>query len=205
MSMSKSPTSSPHAYTRSPDTDIYRTPSPRLRNARRVARGLGWFSIGLGLAEVMLPKTMARITGLHGREALVRLYGLREIATGIGILLSRNPQPFMWGRVAGDALDLVTLTPAALDGPRPVRAAVAMAAVAGVTAADLACVSKIRRAVHASRPPVPDYSHRSGFPLPPAEMIGAARSDFKPPADFQTPAALAPYTTGSGSSTNTVH
>ena len=58
----------------------------RYRAAGMVARGLGWFSIGLGVAELLVPRMIARATGLRGHETLIRCYGVREIATGIGIL-----------------------------------------------------------------------------------------------------------------------
>ena len=54
--------------------------------AHSMARGLGWFSIGLGLAEVLAPRVLTRGLGMEN-EQLVRAYGLREIATGIGILV----------------------------------------------------------------------------------------------------------------------
>src|SRR5947199_4261096 len=61
--------------------------------AAPLARGLGWFSIGLGLAEAIMPATMARMTGMQGYEPVLRLFGLREIATGIGILAGPGPLP----------------------------------------------------------------------------------------------------------------
>ena len=70
-----------------------------------LARGLGVFSIALGLVEVVAARSLTRALGMEGNEALVRLYGLREIATGVGILASNDPTPWIWGRVAGDALD----------------------------------------------------------------------------------------------------
>ena len=93
-----------NGHDRSPDArPIHR------RSVRRAARGLGWFSLGLGLAEVLMPGAVARATGMHGRETLVRACGLREIATGLGLLLARDPTPWLWARVAGDAVDLATL------------------------------------------------------------------------------------------------
>ena len=55
------------------------------KNAHSMARGLGWFSIGLGLAEVLAPRALTRGLGMQGSEQLLQAYGLREIATGIGI------------------------------------------------------------------------------------------------------------------------
>src|SRR4028118_2183053 len=74
-----------------------------------LARGLGIFSIGLGIMEVAAPGALARWLGMRGQERLIQAYGLREIATGVGILASRDPTPWIWGRVGGDALDLATL------------------------------------------------------------------------------------------------
>ena len=78
--------------------------------AERLAKGLGWFSIGLGLAEVIAPKSLARLVGSEGNHTLlIRLMGLREITAGVGILTNRKPTGWMWARVAGDALDLTCL------------------------------------------------------------------------------------------------
>jgi len=65
----------------------------------RVARGLGWFSIALGMAELCAPRALSRAAGIDAHPTTVRLYGLREIACGIGILASRQPQRFLWARV----------------------------------------------------------------------------------------------------------
>ena len=73
-----------------------------------LARGLGWFSIGLGLAEMLAPRMLGNQLGMEGKESLLRFYGAREMAAGVGILMSDNPGPWIWGRVAGDALDLAS-------------------------------------------------------------------------------------------------
>src|SRR5262245_32797743 len=110
-----------------------------------LARTLSWFSIGLGLAEVMAPRALARLIGVSGEHRmLLRLFGLREIASGVGLLTQRRPVPWMWGRVGGDALDLACLGAALTsDEARPGRIAAAMAAVAGVTALDVLCSQQL--------------------------------------------------------------
>ena len=137
-----------------------------------LVRTLGWFSIGLGLAEALLPSPVARAGGMNGDTGLVRSYGAREIANGIGVLAARDPAPWIWARVAGDAMDLVTL--AARGGGA--RTLVAFVAVAGVTALDIACATRLARA---PRRRVRDYSARSGLPAPPEEMRGAARRELR--------------------------
>jgi hypothetical protein len=108
--------------------------------ARALAQGLGWFSIGLGLTEILAPRRLARSLGMEQQAGLICAYGVREIVKGIGILTQRDPTPWIWGRVAGDALDLATLASGLRhDNPRRENVTTALAAVAGVTALDLLC------------------------------------------------------------------
>ncbi|WP_457091660.1 cyclase dehydrase [Microvirga sp. P5_D2] len=159
-----------------------------------LARGLGLFSIVLGIAQVVAPRTLARALGMKGQEGLIAGYGVREIATGIGILASKDPMPWIWGRVAGDGLDLATLA-TALEGNNPKRGnvGIAMAAVAGVTALDVYCAQTLSRESPHPLPPMQDYSDRTGYPRGIEESHGAA-SDFEVPQDFRIPDALRPYT-----------
>src|SRR3982751_6924759 len=79
-------------------------------SAKRLAKGLGWFSAGLGLAELLAPRTIASISGVSNKHTgLIRLYGLRELGAGITIFAQETPTEGVWSRVAGDALDLVSL------------------------------------------------------------------------------------------------
>lgn len=86
----------------------------------------------------MVPTTVAKSIGLKGRSTWLRLFGLREIASGIGILTQRRPTPWLWARVAGDALDLATLgSRFASHKVQRGRLGAAAAAVAGVAALDV--------------------------------------------------------------------
>lgn len=102
---------------------------------------LGWFSIGLGLTEMLAPRMISRLTGVRN-ETLIQGFGLREFVVGVGILSSARPVNWIWARVAGDAMDLAVLGDAVAEADCPTmrkRAIVATAAVAGVTALDVAC------------------------------------------------------------------
>ena len=116
-----------------------------------LARALGWFSIGLGLAEVVAPHGIAKLIGVRGdHRILIRLLGMREIASGIGILTQRRPTEGVWSRVGGDAIDLACLG-AAFMSPRARqdRVAAATAAMLGVTLVDVLCAQQLsRQAVH---------------------------------------------------------
>lgn len=169
-----------------------------------IARGLGCFSIALGLVEALNPTMLTRALGMEGKETLLRGYGAREIGTGIGILAANDPTPWVWGRVAGDGLDLATLAAHIGNGnSRKAGVAIALAAVAGVTALDAACARALGgSARNGSARPVRDYSERSGMPRPAEAMRGAAR-DFEAPRDMRTPEALRPYTSKSASEPQT--
>src|SRR5437868_13227436 len=73
------------------------------------ANALGWFSVGLGMAEIAIPRRLARMIGVRNRPVLMRVLGARELVSGIGILAQTRPTPWLWARVAGDALDLALL------------------------------------------------------------------------------------------------
>lgn len=123
--------------------------SGNYQNMQRLANGLGWFSIGLGLAEVLAPRSVARLTGLENDDddyTLLRTFGLREIAAGIGILSNQRPTDWMWGRVAGDVMDLAYLGSAmSSENANKMRIATAAAAVLGVTALDVLCGQELSR------------------------------------------------------------
>jgi hypothetical protein len=115
----------------------HQTEGRRLR-----AKGLGWFSVGLGLAELLAPTEVARLIGIK-RPSIVtkrtlQFYGARELLAGVAILSRERPTEFLIGRVIGDAVDLATLG-LAMAAPENDRAklAIATAAVAGVTALDI--------------------------------------------------------------------
>jgi hypothetical protein len=161
-----------------------------------LARGLGWFSIGIGVLELVAARTLARALGMRGNEGLVRLYGVREITKGIGILASRNPEPWIWARIAGDALDLGTLGAyIGRDNRKRDNVSLAVGNAAVVTALDVYCA----RQLSAPRRKVPsiarDYSDRRGMPRSPDAMRGAAR-DFEVPRDMRAPEAMRPYSDG---------
>jgi uncharacterized membrane protein len=101
-------------------------------------RSLGWFSIGLGLTQMLAPKALGRAIGVGDQSTIMRLCGMREIATGVGLLSGAAPAAFSTSRVLGDVMDLALLG-ASLRSPQanPSRIAAAATAVASVTAVDM--------------------------------------------------------------------
>ena len=130
----------------------------------KIARSLGWFSILLGISELACADALAHWLGMRGSEGLVRTYGVREITTGIGILASQDPTPWIWGRVVGDALDAGSLVAGLNDkNPHEDNVALALANILAVTALDVYCAHRLSAE---ERPVLPahDYSDRSGLP-----------------------------------------
>jgi hypothetical protein len=126
-------------------------PDTRYAPGIGTARFLGWFGIGLGLVEVLAPRSFARAIGLKQPTALIQAFGLREIVSGLGILASSRPAGWMWARAGGDALDLAALgadlarvTPAERQ-----RVLTAIAAVLGVTLMDAVVAAQLSAAAAA--------------------------------------------------------
>lgn len=112
---------------------------------RKLAKGLGWFSIGLGAMEVLMPKPLSRFLGMNGKHSLFFAYGLRELLAGIGILSSKNPGPWILSRLGGDGLDIATLAAGMKNNPKKANLAFAIAAVAGVTLLDAICAKRFKK------------------------------------------------------------
>ncbi|MDB5641876.1 MAG: cyclase dehydrase [Hyphomicrobiales bacterium] len=144
------------------------------KRAAGIAQGLGWFSIGLGLAEFLAPHTITRALGMEGRETLVRMYGLREMANGAGLLSADNKAPWLWGRVGGDALDLATLSLGMEESnAKRDNAILATVMVGAITALDFYAAQRLDGLKQVQD--APDYSARSGFPKGARAVHGIAK------------------------------
>ena len=168
-------------------------------SAKRLAKGLGWFSLGLGLAELLAPRAIANISGVSNKHTgLIRLYGLREISSGIAIFAQNKPTEAVWSRVVGDAIDLASLGVAASKpGAKLGRVAFATANVLAVTTLDVMCAMQLSngasRGIHATGtcivnlPPEEVYSFWRNFQNLPRFMrhvesvhdLGDGRSHWK--------------------------
>ena len=135
----------------------------RQGRTQALACGLGIFSIAIGVAEIVAPRWIAQISGARVSPNMIRVFAMREIATGVGLLMAAKRGPWLWGRVAGDALDIAA-----------VRNPAAIAALAGVTALDVAAASALTREENRPRQ-IFDYSGRSGFSRPIDQVRGMAR------------------------------
>lgn len=113
----------------------------------RLARGLGWFGIIFGLAEFLMPKKMSNLMSVPNRTRILRLFGLREIVTGIGILSQQKRAPWLWARVAGDVMDLMLIGSGFRKGRR-LRTLFNLASIASISALDVRCGRKLNQIDH---------------------------------------------------------
>jgi uncharacterized membrane protein len=117
------------------------------------AEVLGWVSMGLGLTALLVPGPLGRATGLEGRTTLLRLVGMRELASGVGLLTQRRKAPWLWARVGGDLLDLLLLATAGAPGIAARRRALgSAAAVAAIGAADVMAALRVQDMQASSAP-----------------------------------------------------
>jgi len=108
----------------------------------RWGRGLGWMSLGLGVAQLAAPNTVRRVSGVDDSatsRVVVPLVGARELVHAAGLLTSRRKGVWAWTRVVGDAMDLTSLGVAIVHrgGRRRRRLVAVTGAIAGITALDL--------------------------------------------------------------------
>src|SRR4051812_38330149 len=106
----------------------------------RVRTGMGWFSVGLGTMQLLVPDGVTRLCGLPvagTRHTTQRLIGGRELLAAGGVLTGSNGSAWMKARAVGDITDIALLTKSLRSSTRRSRTSLALAAVVGVTAIDL--------------------------------------------------------------------
>jgi hypothetical protein len=173
------------------DPKVLRSGPSSLGSADQLAKALGWFSLGLGLTELLAPGHITRALGMQGKEGLVRAFGAREIGHGL-LTLSPDKQVGLWSRVAGDGLDIITLMGGLRhDNPKRENVVTALALVTGITLLDVIGAQSTTVRHSRNRGERRLYHDRSGFPNGVQAARGAAR-DFKVPSDMRA-APVVPY------------
>jgi hypothetical protein len=158
------------------DPRIQESGPSSLTGADSVAKALGWFSIALGVAELVAPGRIAQAVGLDGKHALVRSYGARELVAGVQTLSVDKPAGLA-SRVIGDLIDIATLVPAlSSSNPKRGNAVLALGAVAAITILDYMAYASVSTMHARSRGETRDYRDRSGFPRGVESSRGLARA-----------------------------
>ena len=114
-----------------------------------LAKPLGWFSLALGLAEIVGGKRIASAHGAPKASPLVRGFGAREIAAGAAVLARPRSPIGLWARAAGDVLDIAAAGTAAATARRATPRKIALgslAFVAGALALDVLVARSLQKA-----------------------------------------------------------
>lgn len=131
--------------------------------ADRMAKFLGWFSVGLGALELLAPRTVTRHLGTTGSEGLVRAFGAREIGAGV-LSLSIDKEAGMFARLIGDGMDAAALIAAHHPfNPRQSAVSRSLLMVAGIAVIDAIALQSVRTR-HSRKGQPRSYRDRSGFP-----------------------------------------
>jgi uncharacterized membrane protein len=123
----------------------------------KLAEGLGWFSLGLGVPQILAPGLVNRVIGVRD-DAQARFWqrvvGIRELGAAAGILGPPKTTPFLWSRVIGDVNDLALLATAFGKDTSRARLSAATASVVAVGVADTIAAMRCSTDVEAEGGPM---------------------------------------------------
>ena len=157
------------------ENPIDTSPSPKA-SAAELDEALGWIGVGIGIAELLMPRTVAGITGLP--PPLVRTLGTLALVASAGRLLQPREPAWRWSRVASDLTDLSLLAWAARRRSTD-RSQLITALHAGMTTldlliaydsqwrasrqSDLTASLRVYKSLHIQRPPEACYRFWRNF------------------------------------------
>lgn len=118
--------------------------------ASTAAKAIGWLSIGIGAAELVVPGFLHRHLGAGSYDRLMRVFGVRELLAGVGVG-SSDEDAAAWSRMAAETVDLMGLASAAHRRMQDGRIGTTLLALAGLTALD-ALVAHGRKSEGEARP-----------------------------------------------------
>jgi hypothetical protein len=112
-----------------------------------LVRPLGWFSLALGAAEMLMPRKIAAAHGVPEGKPVVRGFGAREIAAGAAVLAKPRSAVPLLARAAGDVLDIGAAGMAVrkAEGGKRKMALASLVTVAGFLALDLLVARAVSR------------------------------------------------------------
>ncbi len=116
------------------------------RHVQKLAAGVGWISLAIGLFLTSAPSRSAESLGWGDRERLALIVGLSDLVVGPGLLLDRDHRQ-QWMRVRALLSAAITLSYAwVLAGPSPrqKRASSMLGLMIGVTATDYLLSRRLR-------------------------------------------------------------
>ena len=86
---------------------------------QRLARGIGWVSLAIGLSLVVAPTPGTRAFGMGDQPTLGRIMGARDLVVGAGLLRGNDTRAWLVARGLNDAVDAAILLGGAASGAFP--------------------------------------------------------------------------------------
>ncbi len=113
---------------------------------RILASGIGWISLGLGLALTMAPLKSATFLGMGDLKGLARVFGAVDLIVGTGLLLGRRRSRWMSARALLNAVLAVGYARTlAVETPSPTRARGGLISMICLTYFDYSVSRRLRR------------------------------------------------------------
>jgi hypothetical protein len=88
-------------------------------NEHKLARGIGWLSVVVGLRLVAAPASGTRGFGMGARPTLGRIMGVRDLIVGAGLLRGKDTRTWLMARGINDAADAAIILAGAASGAFP--------------------------------------------------------------------------------------
>jgi hypothetical protein len=142
----------------------------------KLAKALGWASLGLGAAMLAAPGRLNRLAGIRDEGSTrvwQRIVGARELAAFALIVPGGQRRTGLWARAAGDAKDLALLGVAAgRKRESGARLAIATAGIAAIAALDAYAAKRLSGAGMDSGEEAPDDLSKDPAYEPPEPLKG---------------------------------
>lgn len=110
----------------------------------KLARGIGWLSLVVGLQLVVAPKGGTRRFGMGERPTLGRVMGVRDLVVGAGLLRGGDTRTWLMVRGINDAVDAAIILGGAASGAFPRdRAPVGLAVATSLSVVSLLLAKRL--------------------------------------------------------------
>ncbi|MCD6061905.1 MAG: hypothetical protein K0R03_52 [Moraxellaceae bacterium] len=104
-------------------------------NTSTAAKAIGWVSLGLGAAELIVPGWLQRQLGDGSYNRLMRIFGVREMLATVGVG-GQGVDAAAWSRMAAETIDLMGIAGTAQRRMQDGRIGTTLMALAALTALD---------------------------------------------------------------------
>ena len=115
-------------------------------HAHGLSTGVGWVSLGIGLALTLAPNRSTRFLALEDRRGLASVVGASDLMIGTGLLVGQRRQPWMFARVFLNLVIAISYARTVMeDRPRRKRAGGGLCLMVALTVFDYTLARRLRR------------------------------------------------------------